>query len=365
MTNPILVLMAGGYGERFWPRSRRSFPKQLLSFDGEKTLLEESVARVQELTETDRIYVVTNCEQATAVQKQLPFLPSRNIIVEPQSKNTAPCIGLATVYLQKYYPEEDPVIAFLPSDCRVGHEEKMRNTLRAGFRVCMEKKSGIIFGMEPTRPETGYGYIELGQIIGECTLEGQKKPYYRVKGFREKPYPEDAETLVAAGNCLWNGGIFIWQLKNLTLEMENFLPELYKGLQYFSPFIGASDEMNQLTEIYATLPPISFDYGILEKTSNLMVIPSEYGWDDLGCWTTLERILPPDESGNVSQGEFWGVDTHNCIIHSLYKPVTMIGVSDLIIVETEDVLLVCAKNQAQNVKKLLQELRERGRVDLL
>ncbi len=365
MTNPILVLMAGGYGERFWPRSRRRFPKQLLSFNGEKTLLEESVARVQELTETDRIYVVTNSEQATAVQKQLPFLPSRNIIVEPQSKNTAPCIGLAAVYLRKYYPDEDPVIAFLPSDCRVGHEEKMRSALRAGFRVCMEKKSGIIFGMEPTRPETGYGYIELGQIMGECTLDGQKQPYYRVKGFREKPYLENAEKLVAAGNCLWNGGIFIWQLKNLTLEMENFLPELYKGLQYFSPFIGSSDEMNQLTQIYSTLPAISFDYGILEKTSNLMVIPSEYGWDDLGCWTTLERILPPDESGNVGQGEFWGVDTYNCIIHSPHKPVATMGVSDLIVVETEDVLLVCAKNQAQNVKKLLQNLRERGRVDLL
>ncbi len=365
MTNPILVLMAGGYGERFWPRSRRSFPKQLLSFNEEKTLLQESVARVQELTETDRIYVVTNSEQAKAVQKQLPFLPSRNIIIEPECKNTAPCIGLAAVYLQKYYPEEDPVIAFLPSDCRVSHEEKMRNTLRAGFKVCMEKKSGVIFGMEPTRPETGYGYIELGQIIGDCTLDGQKQPYYQVKGFREKPYPENAEKLVAAGNCLWNGGIFIWQLKNLIFEMENLLPELDKGLQCFSPFIDTLHERSQLTRIYSTLPAISFDYGILEKTSNLIVIPSEYGWDDLGCWTTLERILPSDESGNVSQGEFWGVDTHNCIIHSPHKPVATIGVSDLIVVETEDVLLVCAKNQAQNVKKLLQKLRERGRQDLL
>lgn len=373
MTHPILVLMAGGRGERFWPRSKRSFPKQLLSFDGEKTLLQESVARIRELTVADRIYVVTNYEQAGFVQKQLPFLPPKNIIIEPQGRNTAPCIGLAAVYIQKYYPGEDPVIAFLPSDCRVQDEQKMRNTLLAGFAVCVEQKAGVIFGMQPNRPETGFGYIQLGKRIGllstECTAEcmhgGQEISYYEVEAFQEKPDQESAERFVAAGNFLWNGGIFVWQLSYLMAEIEKSLPNLHKGLQSFAPFIGKSDEDIQLKLIYPTFPAVSVDYGILEKTSNLIVIPSDYGWEDLGSWTALERVLPADESGNVCQGEFFGLNTHNCIIHSPHKPVTTMGVSDLIIVETDEVLMVCAKNEAQNIKKLLQELQQKGRFDLL
>ncbi len=369
MANPFLVLMAGGRGERFWPRSRRSFPKQLLSFDGGKTLLQESVARIEKLTETARIYVVTNFEQAEAVKKQLPFLPSRNIIIEPQGRNTAPCIGLAATFIQKHYPGENPVIAFLPSDCRILSEEKLRNALLAGFTVCKEQKAGVIYGMWPNRPETGFGYIQLGRKIGEFTLghaqEFKSIPYYQVDGFWEKPDQETAEEFIATGNFLWNGGIFIWQLRGLLSEIEKSLPELHKGLQYFSPFIGTSDEMNQLKTIYSSLPTISVDNGILEKSSSLIAIPSDYGWDDLGSWAVLERILPKDESDNVSQGEFIGLDTQNCTIYSPHKPVTTLGVSDLIIVETEDVLLVCAKNQAQNLKGLLQKIQDRGRLDLL
>jgi mannose-1-phosphate guanylyltransferase len=381
MANAIVVMMAGGRGERFWPRSRRGCPKQFLSFDGGPTLLQESVTRIRELTEVERIYVATNVEQAAMVRKQLPFLPVRNVIIEPEGRNTAPCIGLAAAYIHYHYPEEDPVIAFLPSDCRVLDEVKMRKALRAGFEICRNQKTGVIYGMRPTRPETGFGYIQLGNKLGEfaseCseasvgeftggfTSEEQGTPYYQVAGFREKPDRETAEKYVATGNYLWNGGISIWQFSGLMAAIQSTLPELYRGLQQFLPSIGKTDEMSRLEAIYSLLPDVSVDYGILEKSAHLIAISSDYGWEDLGSWTALERMLPKDESGNVIQGEWIGIGTDRCIIHSPWKPVATMGVSGLIIVETDDVLLVCAANQAQSIKKLLHKIAAKGHSDLL
>jgi mannose-1-phosphate guanylyltransferase len=361
LSKPIFVIMAGGRGERFWPRSRRKCPKQLLPFSGELSLLQESVARIQELTEEARIYVVTNLEQAAAVKEQLPFLPAQNIITEPQGRNTAPCVGLAAAYIQKHYPAEDPVIAFLPSDSMVFNPVEMRKVLEAGFEICREQRVGVIYGMWPSRPETGFGYIQMGKKMGDT----QDVTYHQVAAFKEKPDLTTAERYISDGEYLWNGGIFVWQLSRLMGEMKKSLPELYQGLEQLISFIGQFDEMSKLIEIYPTLPATSVDYGILEKTSNLVVIPTDYGWDDLGSWSALDRLLPKDEFGNVSQGEHIGVSTFNCIIHSPRKTVTTIGVSDLIIVETDDVLMVCAKDQAQNIKKMLQKLNEEQRQDLL
>jgi mannose-1-phosphate guanylyltransferase len=361
MVKPFLVIMAGGRGERFWPRSRRNYPKQFLAFNGEQSLLQESVARIRPLTEEARIYVVTNREHVTAVQEQLPFLPISNIIIEPEGRNTAPCIGLAAAYIQKRHPEEDPVIAFLPSDSMVFNPEEMRRVLEAGFEICEKQDTGVIFGMWPTRPETGFGYIELGKKLGAY----RDIPFHQVSAFKEKPDPETARKYVACGEYLWNGGIFVWKSTRLMLEISKSLPELYQGLTEFMNYIGKPDEMSRLTEIYPTLPAISVDYGILEKSSHLVVVPTDYGWDDLGSWSALERFLPKDEAGNVIQGQHVGVDTGNCIIHSQGKLVATVGVSDLIIVETHDVLMVCHKDQAQNIKKLLQKLAAGEHRDLL
>jgi mannose-1-phosphate guanylyltransferase len=238
---------------------------------------------------------------------------------------------------------------------------QLKNVLKAGFDICKDQKCGVIYGMWPTRAETGFGYIQIGKKIGESG----EVPYHQVISFKEKPDLATAEKYLASGEFLWNGGIFVWQISRLVSEIKEHLPELYQGLERFSPCIGNTAEMDRLAEIYPTIPAISVDYGILEKTSRIIVIPVEDGWDDLGSWSAFERLLGKDQLGNVIQGEFIGADTCNCIIYSPQKTVAAIGVSDLIIVETDDVLMVCAKDQAQNLKALLQEINKAGRQDLL
>lgn len=361
MSLPVLVIMAGGRGERFWPRSRRSHPKQLLCLVGEQSLLQDSVARVRELTEDRRIYVVTNQDYVAEVREQLPMLPERNILVEPEGRNTAPCVGLAAAYVASHFPEENPVIAILPSDPLVRHPEVMRQVLRAGIAYAAAHDVGVIYGMWPTRPETGYGYIQLGAELSS----GEDVSFHRVAAFKEKPTAAVAAQYVSSHEYLWNGGIFVWQVRSLFKEIEAHLPELAAGLAAFRPYIGSAAEASQLKAIYPTLPATSVDYGILEKTSNLVVVPADFGWDDLGSWSSLERYLPKDGAGNVAQADLIAVESQNCIVYSPRKPVVTLGVSDLIIVETDDTLMVCAKDRVQDIKAILQRLREEQREELL
>ncbi len=361
MTKPIMVIMAGGRGERFWPRSRYKFPKQLLNLAGTQSLLQETVERIRELTEYERIYVVTSRSYADEVRNQLPLIPARNILVEPESRNTAPCVGLAVVYIAVHFPGEDPVIAFLPSDAAINNPAEFRRTLQAGITYAETADRGVIFGMRPTRPETGYGYVQVGKELGKS----QGIAYYGVASFKEKPDLDTAQKYLEQKEFLWNGGIFLWRRSCLQHEIRKNLPQLADGLAEFQQYIGTPQETPKLFDIYATLPATSVDYGILEKTEDLVVIPGDYDWDDLGSWSALERVLPLDEAGNVVQGHYLGVDTKNCVIYSPQKMVTTLGVSDLIIVEMDDVLFVCPKDRAQDVKLMLAKLREEDRKDLL
>lgn len=361
MPKPIFVIMAGGRGERFWPRSRRKLPKQLLNLAGEDSLLQQSVGRIRNLTDDDRIYVVTNIDYTEPVRQQLPMLPERNILIEPEGRNTAPCVGLAAIYIQNHFPGEDPSMAILPSDALVNDVEEMRKVLRIGLDYTQQNNRGLIYGMWPTRPETGYGYIQLGEVLGET--EGVA--FHKVVAFKEKPQRTTAEKYWQSKEFLWNAGMFVWKVSRLLEEIRTHLPDLAAGLEKLRPYLGAEDEQNKLAEIYPTLPAISIDYGILEKTKNLAVIPTEFGWDDLGSWSSLERILRADQAGNVVQGDLTGIETKNCIIYSPKKAVAALGVSDLIIVETDDVLMVCAKEKAQEVKKIIEKLKMKKREELL
>jgi mannose-1-phosphate guanylyltransferase len=361
MVKPVIVIMAGGRGERFWPRSRHNYPKQLLNIIGNQSLLQESVERVHELTEYERIYIVISHNYIQEVRNQLPMIPARNILIEPEGRNTAPCVGLAAVYIESHFPKEDPVIAILPSDSHIKNPAEMRRVLEAGIAYAATVTLGVIYGMWPTRPETGFGYIQLGKELGKS----QGIPYHRVAAFKEKPDFGAAQRYFEQKEYLWNGGIFLWKRSGLQKEIKKNLPQLAKGLDEFKQQIGTPGEAQKLKEIYPTLPATSVDYGILEKTEDLVVIPTDYGWDDLGSWSALERTLPRDEAGNVIQGNHIGVDTSNCVIYSPQKPVTTLGVSDLIIVEMDDVLFVGAKERAQDVKLLLAKLREENRKELL
>ncbi len=361
MNLPVLVIMAGGRGERFWPRSRRTYPKQLLALVSENSLLQDAVARIRELTEERRIYIVTNQDYVAEVRRQLPMLPERNILIEPEGRNTAPCVGLAATYVASHFPDENPVMAILPSDTLVRQPDLMRQTLSCGIRYSWEHDTGVIFGLWPNRPETGYGYIQLGK---ELTTIDQFS-FHEVAAFKEKPDLQTAQAYLASRQYLWNGGIFVWRVQKLLQEITYNLPELADGLARFRPAIGTSDELPRLKEIYPLLPVTSVDYGILEKTKAIVVIPAAFEWDDLGSWNSLERYLPADSGGNVAQGELIAVESEHCIVYSPHKPVVTLGVSDLIVVETPDVVMVCSKAKAQEIKKVLNVLRDAKREDLL
>jgi mannose-1-phosphate guanylyltransferase len=358
---PVFVIMAGGRGERLWPRSRRQCPKQLLNLVGERSLLQQSVERVRSLTDDDRIYIVTNIDYAEQVREQLLMLPKENILIEPEGRNTAPCVGLAALYIQNRFPEEDPVAAFLPSDNLVHNPEEMRNRLLTGLKYTQQADTGVIFGMWPTRPETGYGYIRLGEKLGE--RDGAV--FHEVKSFKEKPDGITALKYWESKEFLWNAGIFVWKVSRLWREIKACLPELALGLEKLRPYLGTEAEFTKLAEIYPTLPSISVDYGILEKSRDLAVVPTDFGWDDLGSWSSLGRYFPQDRDGNRVRGCFAGVETKNCIVDSPQKMVAALGVSDLIIVETDDVLLVCSKEMAQEIRKIVEKLRKVKREDLL
>jgi mannose-1-phosphate guanylyltransferase len=358
---PVFVIMAGGCGERLWPRSRGQCPKQLLNLIGERSLLQQSVERIRSLTDDDRIYVVTNIDYAEQVREQLLMLPKENILVEPEGRNTAPCVGLAALYIQNRFPEEDPVAVFLPSDNLVHNPKEMRNAILAGVRYTQQADTGVIFGMWPTRPETGYGYIRLGEKLGE--RDGTV--FHEVKSFKEKPDGITALKYLESKEFLWNAGIFVWKVNKLWKEIKTYLPELALGLEKLRPCLGTEAEFVKLAEIYPTLPSISVDYGILEKSRDLAVVPTDFGWDDLGNWSSLGRYFPQDRDGNMVRGCFTGVETKNCIVDSPQKMVAALGVSELIIVETDDVLLVCSKEKAQEVRKIVEKLRGEKREELL
>lgn len=324
-------------------------------------MLQQSVERIRSLTDDDRIYVVTNIDYAEQVREQLLMLPKENILIEPEGRNTAPCVGLAGLYIQNRFPEEDPVVVFLPSDNLVHNPEEMRKVLRLGLEYTQHSDTGVIFGMWPMGPETGYGYIQLGEKLGE--REGAI--FHEVKSFKEKPDGITALKYLESNEFLWNAGIFVWKVSRLWKEIKTYLPELAVGLEKIRPYLGTEAEFMKLTEIYPTLPSISVDYGILEKSEDLVVVPTDFGWDDLGNWSSLGRFYPQDRDGNMVKGYFTGVETKNCIVDSPQKMVAALGVSDLIIVETDDVLLVCSKEMAQEVRKIVEKLREEKREDLL
>ncbi len=360
MSKPFFVIMAGGRGERLWPLSRCKYPKQLLKLTGEKSLLQHSVERIRSMTEDDRIYIVTNIEYAAEVRQQLEMLPERNILVEPQGRNTAPCVGMAAIYIQNHFPGEDSSMAILPSDTLVNDAVEMRRVLRVGLEYTQQTDNGVIYGMRPTRPETGYGYIQIGEQFGRA----DEVVYHKVIDFKEKPDRILAEKYLKSKEFLWNAGIFVWKVSGLLKEIQTWMPELAAGLEKFRPYLGTGAELAKLTEIYPTLPATSVDYGILEKSRDLVVVPTEFGWDDLGSWSSLERFFPKDQAGNAVEGDLVGVESENCIIYSPKKTVAALGVSELIIVETEDVLMVCAKDKAQEVKKIIEKIKAEKREEL-
>lgn len=346
----VAVIMAGGKGERFWPKSRRTMPKQFLSLtDDGKTMIQHTVERIKPLVSIEDVFVVTNKDYESLVKEQLTGLPQENILLEPAARNTAPCVGLAATYIRKKY--KDAIMLVLPSDHLIKFNGIFINTLRDAIQVANEGQNMVTIGITPNYRETGYGYINFGEEkVGSNNV-------YKVERFVEKPNLQLAKEYIDSGKYLWNSGMFVWKASTILIQFEKCLPDIYEGLTKIEETIGTSQEEEVLTQEFVNFKSESIDYGIMEKAKDIYTIPGGFGWDDVGSWLALERFNRSNEDGNVVSGNVISIDTKNAIVQGSDKLIATIGVENLIIVDTEDAMLICAKDSTQDVKKVIENLK--------
>ncbi|MEE4563352.1 mannose-1-phosphate guanylyltransferase [Paenibacillus polymyxa] len=353
------VIMAGGKGERFWPKSRTNLPKQFLNISGNKSMIQQTISRLEKMVCIDNIFIVTNELYAELLKVQIPHLPSANIIVEPVGRNTAPCVGLASIIIEEKFPDSTMVV--IPSDHFIENEEGFINIIKAAVDVAQDNSNLVTLGIKPSYPETGYGYIESTNEV-EC-IDGFE--VHKVNKFVEKPNLTTAQSYLEAGNFFWNSGIFVWKVKTIRSYIKDLMPEMHDILETIVTALSTTERDEVIKSEFTKMPEQSIDYGIMEKVSNIYVIPCVFGWDDVGSWTALERINELDENGNVVKGNTLSLDTKRCIIESNGKLIATLGIEDLIVVDTEDVTLICSKDKAQEIKLLLKELRMQKKEEYL
>lgn len=352
--------MAGGRGERFWPKSRKKTPKQFLCLtDTNRTMLQNTVDRILPIVETEDIYISTNRDYLELVREQLPGIPAANILCEPEPKNTAPCIGWGAVVMRKRYG--DAVMVVLPSDHQILQPALFRSVLRNAIKTAEKTEALVTLGIAPDQPDTGYGYIQYE----DNTLDAGANAF-RVKRFVEKPDLATAKKYLKSGDYLWNSGMFIWKVSSVLKEMETHLPENYALLTAIEQSIGEGDEEQTIEERFRQMRSISIDYGIMERAKTVYVIPSSFGWDDVGSWLAVGRINPADEMGNVFKGDVVAVESERCIVRGgTDRLIAIVGMEDTIVVDAGDALLICAKDSAGDIKKVLETLRKDNREGLL
>lgn len=340
------LIMAGGKGTRFWPLSTEEKPKQFLNLIGKETMIQMTVERIKPIIPIDRIFVCTGQMYVDLVKEQLPNLPDRNIIIEPEGRNTAPCIALSAFIIKKYYKNSNMVV--LPSDHLIKDEEEFRNVIQSGDEFVSTNEEAIItLGMQPTRAETGYGYIRYGN-------EERKRNEHsviKVDAFVEKPNKEKAKRYLKEGNYLWNGGMFIWSVDNILKQINMYSNETYKALQNIEDV--KEDQLQKIiNKNYKNTDAISIDYAVLEKSNDIYVIPSNFGWDDVGSWEALDRYREKDEAGNVLVGSAKVVDSESNLVVSSSHDIVVEGLKDIYVIENAGKILVGPKSNVKNVKEL-------------
>lgn len=332
--------MAGGKGTRFWPRSTEALPKQFLRLTSGNTMLQETWLRFRKWLPRTHVYVVTTSQYHSIVRQQLPELPDHQILVEPDQRDTGPCIALTALYfLQR---NSDEVLVTTPSDQYIPDTDEWIKALQLAEKMAHNPNTIITLGIVPTRPETGYGYIEAIE-------NSDNSPVLPVKKFIEKPSLETAKRLISLNHVYWNSGIFVWKPSTISYYMNRHQPVMWKQMR---------EAKDHLESVYTQLPKISVDYAILEKADNLFTIPVTFQWDDVGTWTALDRLQTTDDNGNQIEGNVTVMSTKNCIVHSERQKTIVIGVENLIIVSTQHGLLVCAKSEEQKIKKVLEQIRQ-------
>lgn len=350
-----VLIIAGGRGTRFWPRSRRKLPKQCISLDGHATLIQRTLKRVLPLVPAEQVLVVTSADMALALFEQLPELPDGNILVEPVGMNTAPAVGWGAMEVAKRSEGSNPVMCVLPSDHVIQDEEVLLATLRAAAKAARATNALVTIGLEPLHPETAYGYLKCGEELGRW----DDKPFARVERFVEKPDAETAARYLEDGHYLWNAGMFVFAVDAVRDSFRQHLPNTWAQLERLrhSP--------HRLEELYPKLDPISIDYGIMERAGHVLTVRADLGWSDVGSWDALREHLPAVEGGVGLARHTVALDATGNIVHAPGKLVALMGVDGLVVVDTGDVLLVCRSEDAQRVRELAGRVAEQGLDDYL
>lgn len=351
------LIMAGGKGERFWPRSRVTLPKQFLSLtDDGKTMIQLTVERISPLVELEDVYIATNKNYKELVKQQLPGIPEENILCEPVGRNTAPCIGLGAVHVAKKY--DDAVMIVLPSDHLIKNNDIFIETFENACNIAEEGANLVTVGITPNYPETGYGYIKYD-------ASAKSGAGYDVQKFVEKPNLETAKSYLEDGTYLWNSGMFVWRVSTILDCFKAYMPSTYEGLMKIKDSVGTSEQDTVLEKEFPNLESQSVDYGIMEKAENIYILPGSFGWDDVGSWLAVGRIKKNDENGNVVNGNVVTVNTKDCVIEGADKLIATVGLRDIVIVDTKDATLVTTKENAGEIKQVLAKLRENGKNEYL
>ena len=350
MNRLFVVVLAGGSGERFWPLSTPSHPKQFPPLLDGQSFFQRTVERAAHLVGQERVLVATRRELLPIVQHQLPGFPAANCLLEPVGRDTAACIGLAALAVETRLPGARMLVT--PSDHFIEPFHAFEETVRQGLQLLDRVEGLVTLGIPPTGPETGYGYILAGEAVPAHPAAR------RCDRFTEKPDRTTAERFVADGRYYWNSGIFLWRAETLLRAMAQHLPEHWRALEEIRPALGAASEAEVLDRVFPRMPRVSVDVGILERADDVYMIPATFSWDDVGAWSALGRILPRDDSGNAVVGRHTGRDSHGCVVYATTRPVGTIGLRDIVVVETPEGILVCPKERAQEVKDLVRAMRE-------
>lgn len=355
------IIMAGGVGARFWPYGTSKLPKQFLPIaNSSDTMLQLTVKRLKDIIPLDRIYIITNKQYTAEVKKQIPKIPTGNIIGEPVGRNTAPCIGLAAVILKQF--DEKAKMLVVPADHMIEDIDEFTRIVNSGLKFVEEKDAIVTLGIVPTHPETGYGYI---QYIEDAFFNVQNSDVgiYKVKTFAEKPTIETAKIFLESGDFLWNSGMFIFRADTMLVEMQKYLPDLSHALQKIEKAIHTHHYQKELQQVFAEIKGISIDYGIMEKAKNVYVIKAKFSWSDLGSWDEVFRIKSKDKNNNVILGDTFIKDSSNNLIMSPKGIVGVIGAENLIIINTKEGLLICKRDRSQEVKEIVDYLKRKGMID--
>ena len=351
------LIMAGGKGERFWPRSRVTLPKQFLSLtDDGKTMIQLTVERISPIVSLEDVYIATNQNYKELVKQQLPGIPEENILCEPVGRNTAPCIGLGAVHVANKY--DDATMIVLASDHLIKNNEVFTDTFKEACDVAEKGDNLVTIGITPNYPETGYGYIKYDKNQKDGSA-------FAVDKFVEKPDLETAKSYLADGTYLWNSGMFVWKVSTILDNFKKFMPDSYEGLLKIKNAIGSENQQSVLEAEFPNLEAQSVDYAIMEKAENIFILPGNFGWDDIGSWLAVGRIKKTDEDNNVINGNVIAVNTKDCVIEGAEKLIATVGLRDMVVVDTPDATLITTKENAGEIKKVLARLRDLNKNEYL